>query len=118
MGAAIDKLMGMVSAPDRFAHSAADLRATQTAAMDERFQERRGSIKLLARRAEEAGTEAITSLDDMVPLLFPHTAYKSYPESFLIDQKWDRLIKWLGTISPNEILPIESEQHIGILRRQ
>jgi hypothetical protein len=108
MGAAVDELMGMVSVPARFAHSAADLHATQIAALDERFQKRRGSIKLLARRAEDAGTGRIASLDDMVPLLFPHTAYKSYPESFLIEQKWDRLIKWLGTISPNEIVPIET----------
>ncbi len=109
MGAAIDRLMAMVSAPDRFTHSAAELRDTQIAAMDERFQERRDRIKLLARRAEDAGTTHIASLDDMVPLLFPHTAYKSYPESFLIEQKWDRLIKWLGTISPHEIVPIETD---------
>jgi hypothetical protein len=38
-------------------------------------------------------------LADVVPLLLPHTAYKSYPESFLIEQKWDRLTKWLGTVS-------------------
>jgi hypothetical protein len=108
MGAAVDRVMGMVRDEDRFAHSAADLREMQIAAMDERFQERRDRIKLLARRAEDAGTTRVASLDDMVPLLFPHTAYKSYPESFLIEQKWDRLIKWLGTISPHPILPIET----------
>ena len=108
MAVATEKLLGMVRDKDRFAHSAADLRETQLAAMDERFRERRGTIKLLAKRAEEAGIEAITSLDEMAPLLFPHTAYKSYPESFLIEQKWDRLIKWLGTISPYEIVPIET----------
>jgi hypothetical protein len=34
-----------------------------------------------------------------VPLLLPHTAYKSYPESFLVNERWDRLTKWLGTVS-------------------
>ena len=43
----------------------------------------------------------------MVPLLFPHTAYKSYPESFLVEEKWDRLIKWLGTISPHPVAAID-----------
>ena len=43
-----------------------------------------------------------------MPLLFPHTAYKSYPESFLIEEKWDRLGKWLGTVSPYPISPIET----------
>ena len=44
-----------------------------------------------------------------MPLLFPHTAYKSYPESFLTEQKWDRLGKWLGTISTYPIAPIETD---------
>ena len=107
MRTAVDALIGMSNAADRFAHSADDLRATQIAAMDEQFQARRGTIRLLARRAEEAGSEAIRSLDDMVPLLFPHTAYKSYPESFLIEQKWDRLTKWLGTVSAHPIVPVD-----------
>ena len=108
MGVAVDRLISMVGDKDRFAHSADDLRATQIAAMDERFQERRGTIKLLAKRAEEAEIERIASLDDMVPLLLPHTAYKSYPERFLIEQKWDLLIKWLGTISSHPIGPIKT----------
>ncbi len=108
MVGSVERLTGMVSADDRFTHSAADLRETQITALDERFQARTNSIKLLAHRAEEAGVCGIRSLDDMVPLLFPHTAYKSYPERFLIEQKWDRLIKWLGTISPHPIVPIET----------
>lgn len=103
MGAAADRLMAKVREADRFDYSAAELRPLQIAALNERFQERRAAIKLLALRAREAGTEEIRSLDDMVPLLFPHTAYKSYPESFLIEERWDRLTKWLGTISPYAI---------------
>ena len=68
--------------------------------LNERFQDRRGKIKLLGHRASEGGVDEIRSLEDMVALLFPHTAYKSYPESFLMDERWDRLTKWLGTVSP------------------
>jgi hypothetical protein len=107
MGAATDKLTSMVRDADRFSHSAADLRETQIAALNERFRERKGAIKLLNHRAEEAGTIEIKTLADMVPLLFPHTAYKSYPESFLMDAKWDRLTKWLGTVSPYPINAID-----------
>jgi hypothetical protein len=77
--------------------------------MDERFQERKDRIKLLAFRAKEANISEIGSPEDMVPLLFPHTAYKSYPESILTEQKWDRLGKWLGTISAYPIAPIETD---------
>ena len=108
MGAAADSLTAKVRAEDRFDYAVEDVRATQIAALDERFQERRDAIKLLKMRAEEAGIERIASFADMVPLLFPHTAYKSYPESFLMEEKWDRLNKWLGTISPYPITPIDT----------
>ena len=108
MGAAADRLTKLVDAEDRFTVPYSDLQDAQVEAMNERFQERRDQIKLLRHRANEGGIDKIASREDMVPLLFPHTAYKSYPESFLTEQKWDRLGKWLGTISPYPIAPIET----------
>lgn len=103
MGAAAEKLMGQVQVKDRFDYDPKDIRETQIAALNERFQERKDKIKLLAMRAMEAEATEITAINDIVPLLFPHTAYKSYPESFLMEEKWDRLTKWLGTVSPHAI---------------
>lgn len=108
MSSAVHKLMTLVDAEDRFDHSHTDLREVQIEALDERFQERRERIKLLGHRAREAGVSAVRHREDAVPLLFPHTAYKSYPESFLIEQRWDRLGKWLGTVSPYPISPIDT----------
>lgn len=96
---AVEKLTGLVHAPDRYDIPAGELRAAQVAAMDERFQSRLGTIKLLAHRANDAGLNAITGMEDAVRVLFPHTAYKSYPESFLFGGKWDKLTRWLGTVS-------------------
>jgi hypothetical protein len=109
MGEAADRLTGMVKAADRFDIPQGELQGDQIAALNERFQENRERIKLLRHRAEEAGVEEITAFADMVPLLFPHTAYKSYPESFLMEQRWDRLTKWLGTISPRPIEGVDLE---------
>jgi hypothetical protein len=109
MGAAVDRLTGYATADSRFDIPYAVLRDIQIAALNERFQENRERIKLLRHRAEEAGANDIRALADMVPLLFPHTAYKSYPESFLIDARWDRLTKWLGTISPYPIEGVDLE---------
>ncbi len=109
MTSAIEKLTTLVDAPDRFDYPASELRALQVAALNERFQDRKTRIKLLAHRANEAGTSEITAVEDIVPLLFPHTAYKSYPESFLIEEKWDRLTKWLGTVSPYPIEGVDLE---------
>lgn len=109
MTSAIEKLTSLVAAPDRFSYTAAELHDTQVAALNERFQERKDRIKLLRHRADEAGIAEIKSFEDMVPLLFPHTAYKSYPESFLMEEKWDRLTKWLGTVSPYPIEGVDLE---------
>ncbi|MET0180530.1 MAG: hypothetical protein ABW194_08630 [Novosphingobium sp.] len=103
MGAAAEKLMSKARDEDRFDYDPAEIRDTQAAALNERFQERKDTIKLLTMRANEAGTTEIRRIEDVVPLLFPHTAYKSYPESFLINEKWDRLTKWLNTVSPYPI---------------
>lgn len=108
VGDVVGRLTSLVNAENRFSTPYPSLREAQVQAMNERLQERRDRIKLLAFRAKEAGTSEIRSKEDMVPLLFPHTAYKSYPESFLTEQKWDRLAKWLGTISPHPITPIDT----------
>ena len=107
MGEITEKLLAYQSDPARFDIAWADLQADHIAALNERFAERRDCIKLLGHRASEAGITEIASLEDMVPLLFPHTAYKSYPESFLIDQRWDRLSKWMSTISPHPITAVD-----------
>ena len=111
MGEAADRLTSYAMADNRFDVPHAELREIQIAALNERFQENKDRIKLLRHRAEVAGAEVIRTLADVVPLLFPHTAYKSYPESFLMDERWDRLTKWLGTISP---YPIEDVDLDGI----
>jgi hypothetical protein len=99
MGEAVDRLTRRVHSGDRYDYAFADIRAAQIEALDERFQERRDRIKLLARRADEAGVTAVRRYEDMPRILFPHTAYKSYPENWLMDERWDRLTKWLDTVS-------------------
>jgi hypothetical protein len=114
MGEATQKLLDYQGQMDRFDIPWSQLAAERIAALDESFQDRKDKIKLLGHRASEAGIEKITRLEDMVPLLFPHTAYKSYPESFLSEQRWDRLSKWLGTVSPHAVAALEMEKIRGI----
>jgi hypothetical protein len=99
MGAAVERLTGLVGSAAGYDIPFEELRAAQVEAMNERFQERREAIKLVGHRAREANIAEIRSLEDAVQLLLPHTAYKSYPESFLTGEKWDRLSKWLDTVS-------------------
>jgi hypothetical protein len=104
---AAERLTRLVDAPDKYDYAADDLRTAQIEAMNERFQDRVGKIRLLKHRAEEAGISEIRSLEEAVPLLLPHTAYKSYPESFLMEAKWDKLSKWLDSVSTHRVPPID-----------
>ena len=99
MGEAVERLTRLVEAEDRYNIPFADLRDAQIAAMSERFHERKDQIKLVGHRAREAGITEIRCHEEVVELLLPHTAYKSYPETWLMQQRWDRLSKWLDTVS-------------------
>jgi hypothetical protein len=103
MGEAVERLTRQVTAENRYDIPFAELREAQVAAMNERFQERKDLIKLVAHRAREAGITEIRSHEEAVKLLLPHTAYKSYPEGWLAQKKWDRLSKWLDTVSPHRV---------------
>ena len=94
-----DELLRLKEAGSRFDIPFADLQEKQIAAADARFQTRLGQIGLLRNQAESGGIKAIRGAEDLVPLLFAHTTYKSYPESWMIEGKWDRMQRWLDTVS-------------------
>jgi hypothetical protein len=94
------QLLDMVVDPDlAYSQPSADLAPARLQAADELFQLRREQIPLLAKRAEDAGVTRIQDFDDLVPLLFPHTAYKSYPQSLYDKGNWGRMLQWLNTLS-------------------
>ena len=108
MGAAVERLTAMVESADRYANYSAELRAAQIEAANERFQERKDAIRLLGHRAGEAGLTEVRDFSDLVPLLFAHTTYKSYPENWLVEKKWDRLGKWLDTVSTYRVEGVDT----------
>lgn len=67
--------------------------------LDARFQQRRQQIPVLRQRADAEGIAAIRSQEDMIRLLFPHTTYKSYPESLVARGQWAQLNRWLDSLS-------------------
>jgi hypothetical protein len=103
MGTQVERLTSFVGKADCYDVPFVELRDAQIAAMNERFQERKDQIKLVRHRAGEAGISEVRSYDDVVKLLLPHTAYKSYPENWLAGKRWDRLSKWLDTVSTHRV---------------
>ena len=99
----IARLTHMVNDENPFALSIDEVREAQLEAINNRFQSRIDKIKLLQNRAEEGGITEVRRMEDIVPLLFAHTAYKSYPENWLMEHKWERLGKWLDSVSTNRV---------------
>jgi hypothetical protein len=71
--------------------------------LDAVFQERRKQVPVLRQRAEAEGIERIRSDEDMVPLLFPHTTYKSYPEALVTKGRWAQMNRWLDSLSVHRV---------------
>ncbi|WP_326600265.1 hypothetical protein [Rhodococcus sp. PD04] len=67
------------------------------------FQERRDRVPVLAQRAADQGIEEIRSREDMIPLLFPHTTYKSYPDMLIAKGRWEQMNRWLGSLSSRPV---------------
>jgi len=111
MADTIAELTALVGREDRSSHSWAELEPLWIDAIDRRFQECRGRIPILEQLAERAGIDAVRSLDDVVPLLFAHTVYKSYPEAFIRRDQWDRMNLWLDTLSKR---PVENLDVQGV----
>lgn len=98
------KLIDMISDPDKaYDISMTDLLPLQLQAAQELFAERINQIPLVKKRAEDADITGIRKLEDLIPLLFAHTVYKSYPQSFIDNNRWDRMLQWMQTLSVSDL---------------
>jgi hypothetical protein len=109
MTSATTRLMDFVGATDCFDIAPADLLPVQLEAANERLQNQVQSIPLLANRAESAGVKDITRPADLLPLLFAHTTYKTYAEGWLNERRWDRMGKWLATVSTRPVAGLDTD---------
>ena len=99
MGPLRQQLLEMIQRDDRYDLPASYLDPLRLEAARELFAERREQISVLRRRAEDTGVTEIRGFEDLVPLLFSHTVYKSYPQNLVDQGKWAALGRWLKTLS-------------------
>lgn len=102
MPGAREQIRSLVLSGDTFDQPAGELGTLQLEAARETFTAHRERVPLLRTRADETGVDEVTRLDDLVPLLFSHTSYKSYPVSLITAGRWDRLLRWYTTVSAVE----------------
>jgi hypothetical protein len=100
---ALEQLLGMAGKDDPFTVPSEEIAALQLEAARERFADMVTRVRVLERRASEAGVARVERLSDMVPLLFAHSNYKSYPDSFVSRGQWGHLLRWLQTLSAVDV---------------
>jgi hypothetical protein len=83
--------------------SATNVPQTTIDAIDRNFQQQRDKVAVLRQRAAAQNTDRVRALDDLVPLLFPHTVYKSYPAQLVDNGRWPMMNRWLETLSTHKI---------------
>jgi hypothetical protein len=103
MASALDHLLSLRDADDRFDTPPAELLPLQLDAANQRLATRIDRIPLLKNRAEAGGVSTIAEPTDLVPLLFAHNTYKTYAEPWLAEGQWDRMARWLQTVSTYEV---------------
>lgn len=111
---ALEQLLETVHTKDRYSVPAADLVPMQMEAARQRMAQHGASIQAVGTRIEDTGIKTIGEPADLVPLLFDHTAYKSYPESWLENEKWDMLGQWLDTVTSEPVGRIARDAMKGI----
>jgi len=107
MGDARQALVSMADQARPFDVARTELEATWLDAANDLFAKRRRQIPALDRLAEDVRVDRISSLEDLVPVLFAHSAYKSYPRSLLEKRRWDGLTRWLNTVAASPIENID-----------
>jgi hypothetical protein len=86
-----------------FALPSQDAEQLQLASARQRFDELIDRIPMLALLAEKQRITEIASLNDLVPILFKHTALKSYPLDILEQGRFDRLTAWLDKLTAHDL---------------
>lgn len=84
-----------------------DLEEMQREAMMRRFAEHRESIEMVGKLADRLGITSVEKFDDMVPLMFSHTAYKAYPAALLDNKRWDLLTRWLNKLTCYDLSQVD-----------
>jgi hypothetical protein len=86
-----------------------ELDELQREAMILRFAEHRESIEMVRKLADRLGISSVDKFDDIVPLMFSHTAYKSYPPALLDNKRWDLMTRWLDKLTAYDLSAVDVE---------
>ncbi|MDT5100555.1 MAG: hypothetical protein QOC76_4292 [Mycobacterium sp.] len=87
----------------------AELEELQRKAMGIRFQQHRESIEMLRKLADRLDITELSDLNDVVPLFFSHTAFKSYPAALIDNKRFDLMTKWLDKLTSHDLSGVATQ---------
>ncbi|OBE95646.1 hypothetical protein [Mycobacterium sp. 852002-10029_SCH5224772] len=91
-----------------------ELEELQRQAMRIRFAEHYRSIEILRKLADRLGISALDRFDDVVPLMFSHTAFKSYPAALIDKKRFDLMTQWLDKLTSYDLSGVDTTGCAGI----
>lgn len=96
----------------------------QLGLIGERFAGLRHRIGVLDRLADDLRIGKIDSPEDVIALCFPHTFYKAYSVSDVERRRFDRMTRWLGSLTSVDLSAVDTsgcdslESWMGALRER
>jgi len=84
-----------------------ELEALQREIMALRFKDHYQSIEILRNLADRLEISELKEFNDVLPLLFPHTVFKSYPASLLDNKRFDLMTAWLNKLTSYDISEVD-----------
>lgn len=87
-----------------------ELGALQLAGLKRRFSQFRGNLPMMDKLADLQGVNEVNDLDDVLPLLFDHATYKSYPPSLLEKHRYAQLTAWLNKLTTVDLSTLDVSQ--------
>jgi hypothetical protein len=86
-----------------------ELQVLQRKAMAIRFGQHRCSIEMVRRLADRLGVTELSDFNDVVPLFFSHTAFKSYPAALIDNKRFDLMTQWLDKLTSHDLSHVDTE---------
>lgn len=86
-----------------------ELEELQRQAMSIRFEQHHDSIEMVRKLADRLEIKELNDFNDVVPLLFSHTAYKSYPPALVDKKRFDLLTKWLDKLTSYDLSQVDTQ---------
>ena len=84
-------------------NSQADIDSLQLTGLKRRFTQFRGRLAMLDKLADRQGIHSLEHVEDVLPLLFGHEIYKSYPASLLEKRRFTALTAWLNKLTTHDL---------------